>query len=108
MRARGSEIEPEYVRSNILRDLAGHAQRLSGKSIIFSSQRFNAHQDVADTTCIDQRVAKIETTLQQLANVLVLTARQDERLIAIERRVDRLDIADRDSRGLLDQPSLQI
>ena len=40
---------------------------------------------------VDQRVAKIETTLQQLANVVVLTARQDERLIAIERRVDRLE-----------------
>ncbi len=36
---------------------------------------------------VDQRVVKIENTLQQLANVLVLTARQDERLIAIERRV---------------------
>ena len=42
---------------------------------------------------VDQRVAKIENTLQQLANVLVLTARQDERLIAIERRVDRLEQA---------------
>jgi hypothetical protein len=40
---------------------------------------------------VDQRVVKIENTLQQLANVLVLTARQDERLIAIERRVDRLE-----------------
>ena len=40
---------------------------------------------------VDQRVAKIEATLQQLANVLVLTARQDERLIAIERRVDRIE-----------------
>jgi len=40
---------------------------------------------------VDQRVAKIEATLQQLANVMVLTARQDERLIAIERRVDRLE-----------------
>ena len=40
---------------------------------------------------VDQRVAKSEATLQQLANVLVLTARQDERLIAIERRVDRLE-----------------
>ena len=40
---------------------------------------------------VDQRVAKIESTLQQLANVVVLTARQDERLIAIERRVDRLE-----------------
>jgi hypothetical protein len=27
---------------------------------------------------VDQRVAKIENTLQELANVLVLTARQDE------------------------------
>ena len=42
---------------------------------------------------VDHRVAKIENTLQQLANVLVLTARQDERLIAIERRVDRLEQA---------------
>jgi hypothetical protein len=42
---------------------------------------------------VDYRVAKIENTLQQLANVLVLTARQDERLIAIERRVDRLEQA---------------
>ena len=40
---------------------------------------------------VDRRVAKIESTLQQLANVMVLTARQDERLISIERRVDRLE-----------------
>ncbi len=40
---------------------------------------------------VDQRVAKIEATLQQLANVMVLTARQDERLNAIERRVDRFE-----------------
>lgn len=45
----------------------------------------------AELQGVDQRVAKIETTLQQLANVLVLTARQDERLIAIERHVDRLE-----------------
>ena len=45
----------------------------------------------AELQGVDQRVAKIDTTLQQLANVLVLTARQDERLIAIERRVDRLE-----------------
>ena len=42
---------------------------------------------------VDQRVAKIEATLQQFANVVVMTARQDERLIAIERRVDRLEQA---------------
>ncbi len=47
----------------------------------------------AELQSVDQRVAKIENTLQQLANVLVLTARQDERLIAIERRVDRLEHA---------------
>jgi hypothetical protein len=39
----------------------------------------------------DQRVLKIENTLQQLANVVVLTARQDEKLNAIERRVDRIE-----------------
>jgi hypothetical protein len=45
----------------------------------------------AELQIVDQRVGKIEATLQQLANVLVLTARQDERLISIERRVDRLE-----------------
>ena len=34
---------------------------------------------------VDQRVAKIEATLQQPASVVVQTARQDERLNAIER-----------------------
>ena len=47
----------------------------------------------AELQNVDQRVLKVENTLQQLANVLVLTARQDERLIAIERRVDRLEQA---------------
>ncbi len=42
---------------------------------------------------VDQRVARIEATLQQLANVVVVTARQDERLKAIEQRVDRLEQA---------------
>lgn len=45
----------------------------------------------AELQNVDQRVAKIESTLQQLANVVVQTARQDERLNAIERRVDRLE-----------------
>ncbi len=45
----------------------------------------------AELQNVDQRVAKIESTLQQLANVVVLTARQDERLNAIERRVDRIE-----------------
>jgi hypothetical protein len=40
---------------------------------------------------VDLRVAKIESTLQQVANVLVLSARQDEKMIAIERRLDRLE-----------------
>jgi hypothetical protein len=47
----------------------------------------------AELMSVDHRVAKIETTLQQLASVLVLTARHDERLISIERRVDRLEQA---------------
>jgi hypothetical protein len=42
---------------------------------------------------LNQRVAKIEATLQQLANIVVATARQDERLKAIERRVDRIERA---------------
>jgi hypothetical protein len=45
----------------------------------------------AELQNMDQRVAKIEATLQQLANVVVQTARQDERLNAIERRVDRFE-----------------
>lgn len=47
----------------------------------------------AELLNVDQRVARIESTLQQLANVVVLTARQDEKLNALERRVDRLDQA---------------
>ena len=45
----------------------------------------------AELQNVDQRVARIEATLQQLADVVVQTARQDERLNAIERRVDRLE-----------------
>lgn len=45
----------------------------------------------AELLSIDERVAKIEATLQQLANVVVLTARQDERPNAIERRADHLE-----------------
>jgi len=47
----------------------------------------------AELQNVDQRVARIEATLQQLADVVVQTARQDERLNAIERRVDRLEQA---------------
>lgn len=47
----------------------------------------------AELLNVDQRVARIESTLQQLANVVVLTARQDEKLNAIERRVDRIEQA---------------
>jgi hypothetical protein len=47
----------------------------------------------AELMSVDQRAAKIERTLQQLANVLVLTAWQDERFISIERRVDRLELS---------------
>jgi hypothetical protein len=47
----------------------------------------------AELINVDQRVARIESTLQQLANVVVLTERQDEKLNAIERRVDRLEQA---------------
>ena len=47
----------------------------------------------AELRGVDQRVAKIEITLQQLANSVVLTGRQDEWLIASERRVDRLELA---------------
>lgn len=45
----------------------------------------------AELQNVDQRVAKIEATLHELANVVVQTARQDERLNAIDRRVDRLE-----------------
>jgi hypothetical protein len=45
----------------------------------------------AELQNVDQRVAKLESTLQQLANVVVLTARQDEKLNAIKRRVDRIE-----------------
>lgn len=37
----------------------------------------------AEPRSVDQRVAKIETTLQELANVLVLTARQMSGLLRL-------------------------
>jgi hypothetical protein len=40
---------------------------------------------------LDQRGTKIEATLRQLANVVVLTARQDKQLNAIERRLNRIE-----------------
>jgi hypothetical protein len=45
----------------------------------------------AELQNVDLRVAKIESTLQQVAKVPVLSARQDEKMIAIERRPDRLE-----------------
>lgn len=45
----------------------------------------------AELKSVDQRVARIDTTLQQLADVVVLTARQDERLKAIEQRLNRFE-----------------
>jgi hypothetical protein len=40
----------------------------------------------ADLLNVDQRVAKIESTLQQLMNMVVLTALQDETLMRQPRR----------------------
>lgn len=45
----------------------------------------------AELQNVDLRVAKLESTLQQLASVVVLTARQDEKLIGLERRLERLE-----------------
>ena len=38
----------------------------------------------AELQNVDQRVAKVESTLQQLTNLVLITARQDEKLNAIE------------------------
>jgi hypothetical protein len=40
---------------------------------------------------VDQRIEDTEGMLQQLTNVVVLTASQDARLNAVERRVDRIE-----------------
>ena len=45
----------------------------------------------AELQNVDLRVAKLESTLQQLASVVVLTARQDEKLVGIDRRLERLE-----------------
>ena len=48
------------------------------------AERSDGDRQTAVDNCKESSsVAKIENTLQQLANVLVLTVRQDERLIAI-------------------------
>lgn len=41
---------------------------------------------------IDGRVVKMESALSELAKVVITTARQDEKLINIERRLDRLEL----------------
>jgi hypothetical protein len=66
----------------------GHVLTVSSFLIAAASAYYGMRAELQN---VDQRVAKIESTLQQVANVLVLSARQDERLIAIERRVDRLE-----------------
>lgn len=47
----------------------------------------------AELQNVDHRIAKIENTLQQLANVVVLTARQDEKINAMDRRISQLEQA---------------
>lgn len=44
-----------------------------------------------DVQIIDSRVGRIEASVAQFTAVLISTARQDEKLIMIEKRVDRLE-----------------
>lgn len=74
---------------------------MKGSERLIQSTRAFSELMRAEPQNVDLRVAKIEVTLQQLANVLVLTARQDDRLNAIERRVDRLEHPPR--QGFLDR-----
>jgi hypothetical protein len=66
----------------------GHVLTVSSFLIAAASAYYGMRAELQN---VDLRVAKIESTLQQVANVLVSSARQDERLIAIERRIDRLE-----------------
>jgi len=66
-------------------------QTKKGRGVSFMEDRFGFHGKPPTPEQAEQAMEELEATLQQLANVVVLTARQDERLIAIERRVDRLE-----------------
>jgi hypothetical protein len=66
----------------------GHVLTVSSFLIAAASAYYGMRSELQN---VNLRVAKIESTLQQVANVLVMSARQDERLIGIERRVDRLE-----------------
>ena len=66
----------------------GHVLTVSSFLIAAASAYYGMRAELQN---VDLRVAKIENTLQQVANVLVQSARQDEKMIAIERRLDRLE-----------------
>jgi hypothetical protein len=66
----------------------GHVLTVSSFLIAAASAYYGMRAELQN---VDLRVAKIESTLQQVANVLVQSARQDEKMIAIERRLDRLE-----------------
>ena len=65
-----------------------HVLTVSSILVVAASAYYRMRAELQNA---DLRVAKIESTLQQVANVLVMSARQDERLMGIERRVDRLE-----------------
>jgi fructoselysine-6-P-deglycase FrlB-like protein len=53
----------------------------------------------AELKTVDQRILEIEKTLEELAKVIVQTARQDERIAALERRIDGLEAVPHAGRG---------
>jgi hypothetical protein len=60
----------------------GHVLMVSSFLLAAASAYYGMRAELQN---VDLRVAKIESTLQQVANVLVQSARQDEKVIAIER-----------------------
>lgn len=45
----------------------------------------------ADLQSVDLRVSRMETALSQLTQITITTARQDEKLSAMEQRLNRLE-----------------
>src|SRR5437868_261564 len=85
-------LEPGEKRAKPKFDPTIYGHVLTAISIVISSAGTGACYSMSsELHNVDRRVAKIESTLQQLASVMVVAARQDERLISIERRIDRLE-----------------
>lgn len=68
----------------------GHLIQLIGFVTVIVVGYFAMRSDI---TLLDARMAKVETTLERLALLIITDAKQEERLLSMDRRLDRLERA---------------